>query len=136
MKRKPQPVKSWREIQSDFEQMQAMSCVPSGIGKVSADHVFDENQSVKWNREQVNIHNARYLQEVARLNTEKNKARDAIYEDIYRAIRQEVGHNLSRSKAMALWSYAYDKGHAFGIYDIVANLQEIMELARTLLGED
>ncbi len=136
MRRKSLPVKDWHEIQSDFEQMQAMSCVPAGLGKVSADHVFDENQSVKWNREQVNIHNARYLQEVARLNTEKNKARDAIYEDIYRAIQKEVGCNLSRKKAIALWNYAYDKGHAFGIYDIMANLQEIMELARTLLGED
>ena len=100
--RKP-AVKDWLEIQSDFECMEAMKCVPIGIGKVSADHVFDENQSVKWNREQVNINNARYLQEVARLNTEKNKARDAIYEDIYRAIQAEVGHNLSRKKTNHLF---------------------------------
>ena len=133
--RKP-TVKDWLEIQSDFECMEAMKCVSIGIGKVSADHVFDENQSVKWNREQVNINNARYLQEVARLNTEKNKARDAIYEDIYRAIQAEVGHNLSKKKAMAIWSYAFGKGHAFGFHDIMANLQEVMELAQTLLGGD
>lgn len=136
MRAKQPSVKNWLEITLDFERMEAMKCVPVGIGKVSADHVFDENQSVKWNREQVNINNTRYLQEVARLNTEKNKARDAIYEDIYRAIQAEVGHNLSRKKAMAIWSYAFDKGHAFGFYDIMANLREVMELAETLLGGD
>ena len=133
--RKP-AVKDWLEIQSDFECMEAMKCVPIGIGKVSADHVFDENQSVKWNREQVNINNARYLQEVARLNTEKNKARDAIYEDIYMAIQAEVGHDLSRKKAMAIWNHAYESGHAFGFQSIMAHLREVMELAETLLGGD
>jgi len=133
--RKP-VAKDWLEIQSDFERMTNMRCVPSGLGKVSAYHVFDENQSVKWNREQVNIHNARYLQEVDRLNTKKNKARDAIYEDIYRAIQEEVGHNLSRKKAMAIWNYAFEKGHAFGFHDIMSNLNEVMELAETLLGDD
>ena len=36
----------WNDIQSEYDAMNAMSCVPSGIHKVRADHVFDENQSV------------------------------------------------------------------------------------------
>lgn len=128
--------KEWYEIQDEYDEMQRMSCVPAGIQKVRADHIFDEDKSVKWNREQVTKNNRKYQQEVARLNTEKNKRRDAIHEDIYRAIQKEVGHGLSRKKAMALWFCAYDKGHAFGIREIKCCLDELMELAITLLSED
>lgn len=127
--------KEWADIQSEYDSMQQMSCVPVGIRKVSTDHVFDENKSVKWNREQVEANNQRYQQEVARLNTEKNKRRDAIHEDIYRAIQSEVGHGLSRIKAMALWNFAYEKGHAFGIHEVKIYLDEVMELASLLLDD-
>ena len=53
-------VKGWDEIQSDYERMQGMSCVPAVIRKVAQNHVFDENQSVKWNRDKVAENNAAY----------------------------------------------------------------------------
>lgn len=82
MAKKKEP-KSWCDIQSDFKNMQRMSCVPVGICKVrKKDYIFDENQSVKWNREQVEKNNLAYEKEVARLNTLKNKERDQILEDI------------------------------------------------------
>lgn len=125
----------WNDIQSEYDAMNAMPCVPSGIRKVRADHVFDENQSVLWNRQQVEDNNRRYKEEVARLNTEKNKRRDAIYEKIYAAIQSEVGHRLSRKKAMALWNLAYEYGHAYGIHEIKIHLDELMELAALLLDD-
>lgn len=121
-------VKGWDEIQSDYERMQGMSCVPAVIRKVAQNHVFDENQSVKWNRDKVAENNAAYQAEVARLNTAKNKARDAIHEDIYRAIQSEVGHGLTRDGARKLWEYAYDKGHAHGSYAIISYLEDLLVL--------
>ena len=81
-------VKDWQTICTEFEAMERMSCVPAGIRKVRADHIFDEERSVRWNREMVEKNNADYQAEVARLNTEKNKRRDAILEDIYRLIQE------------------------------------------------
>jgi len=127
-------VKDWKEIQSDFEQMASMSCVPVGLKKVPANHIFDEDKSVKWNREQVERNNAEYQNEVKRLNTEKNKRRDSILTDIYTAIQNEVGHGISLEKAKSLWDYAYEQGHSYGIHDVMCNLYEIMDLASTLLG--
>ena len=79
-------VKDWQTVQTEFEAMERMSCVPASIRKVRADHIFDEEKSVRWNREMVEKNNADYQAEVARLNTEKNKRRDAILENAYRLI--------------------------------------------------
>lgn len=125
--------KSWNEIQEDFDRMQRMSCVPIGIKKVPENYVFDEDQSVKWNKEQVAINNRKYKEEAARLNTLKNKARDSVYEDIYKYIQEEVGHDLSRDKASAIWGYAYEKGHAYGISEIKIYLDEIIEVVKKVL---
>ena len=65
---------NWNNIQSAYETVYNMSCIPKNIKKVKPDHVFDENKSVKWNREQVEINNAAYRAEVARLNTEKKQS--------------------------------------------------------------
>lgn len=126
---------SWDEIRAEYEAMASMSCKPD-FGPVSKTHVFDEDKSVKWNREQVESHNQRYQDECTRLNTEKNKRRDAIHEEIYKAIQDEVGHGLSRKKAMQIWATAYDWGHALGYSEIKLTLDDLMEFAAMLLEDD
>lgn len=69
--------KDWQTICTEFEAMERMSCIPAGIRKVRADHIFDEEKSVRWNRKMVEKNNADYQAEVARLSTAKNKRRDA-----------------------------------------------------------
>lgn len=127
---------TWDDIYEKFSFMNNMSCRPRSLTKVSHDHIFDENKSVKWNREQVEKNNQEYHDEVARLNTEKNKARDAIYESIYEMIQDDVGHGLSRKKAQAIWNLAYAQGHAFGFYNILSRLFDLMKLANALLRSD
>lgn len=129
------PSKSWAEIQQDFDSMAAMSCIPAGIKKLRSDHVIDMDQSVRWNQEQVRLNNEKYQEEVKRLNTAKNKRRDAVYEDIYGKIQEEVGYGLAKNKAVALWDYAWELGHAYGIRDVLNYLYELMSLAKTILSE-
>ncbi|MCC8076850.1 MAG: hypothetical protein LIO41_07520 [Ruminococcus sp.] len=121
-------IKDWQEIQGDYETMQNMSCIPCGIKKVSQNYIFNENKSVKWNKDMVIKNNTAYQEEVARLNREKNKVRDAIHEDIYKAIQNEVGHSLSRNGARKIWEYAYAQGRAYGIYSIMQHLREAIDL--------
>lgn len=83
---------------------------------------------------QVERNNQQYHDEVARLNTEKNKARDNVLELIYDKIQYEVGHRISRKKAQAIWDYAYEKGHDFGFTSIQSELSDIIDLADTLLN--
>lgn len=127
---------SWEDIQNEFDIMNRMSCRPVGLQKVPGNHIFDEDQSVKWNREQVELNNKKYQSEVARLNTEKNKARDSVYNLIIEKIQYEVGHRLSRKKAEAIWNRTYEDGHSFGFYEIRCRLSDLIDLAITLLGGD
>lgn len=125
---------SWEDIQNEFDIMNRMSCRPVGLQKVPGNHIFDEDQSVKWNREQVENNNQRYRDEVARLNTAKNKARDNVLELIYDKIQYEVGYRISRKKAQAIWSFAYERGHSsFGFISIQSELSDLIDLAITLL---
>ena len=126
-------VKDWKAIRAEFEAMERMSCVPAGIRNVRADHIFDEEKSVRWNREMVDLNNAEYQAEVARLCSEKNKRRYAILDVAYRLIQEDVCHDLSRYKAKRLWAYAWEQGHANGFPDVYCHLQDVIELAKMLL---
>lgn len=125
----------WDDIQSAYETVRSMSCVPKSVRKVKPDHVFDENKSVKWNREQVEINNAAYRAEVARLNTEKNKAREDVINMIIEKIQSEVGTSLSKRKAKAIWEFAYEERNSYGFYEVRVYLFELVDLAKILVDE-
>ena len=79
--------KTWNELEEALLQVEAMICIPSDITKVREGHIFDEDKSVKWNREQVILNNEKYRTAVEELNYFKNKQRNAVYEDIVEATR-------------------------------------------------
>lgn len=87
--------------------MERMSCKPTEIKKIPKGTIIDENQTVVWNRLYIEENNHRYLEEVARLNSEKNRRRYEVKEMIYRRIQHDIGHQISRDKAIRIWEYAY-----------------------------
>lgn len=97
--------------------------------------MFDEDKSVKWNKEQAQKNNDDYDNEVKRLNQEKMKRRDEIYAEIYKTIQKDVGFGISEKKAARIWEYAYDRGHSAGWYEIIVNLEEIEEIIKFVLDK-
>lgn len=125
---------TWEEIVVEFEAWANMSCKPVNMKKYRTGDVIDEDMSVRWNKEEIIRRNAVYEQEVSRLNTERNKARDVVYEHIYAYIIDEVGYECTKKKAMAIWSMAYEHGHSYGMHEIKIYLDELIELAQTLMA--
>lgn len=82
------------------------SCKPKNK-KYSPGTVFDEDKSVKWNREELDRRNNLHEQEVKNLNTTKNKMRDSLIKDIKRYIAQET--KVSDEKATQIYNYLYDQ---------------------------
>lgn len=134
MATKKQP-KSWEVIEYEWMEMERMSCVPQNLRKLRVGTIINEDQSVRWNREEVERNNQEYADAVAQLNREKNKYRDSICEDIYYAIQCEVGNGLTRKQALRLWNMAYEDGHAFGWSDLMCHLERLMDLAEILLAD-
>ena len=113
----------WDEIQNEFDRAYGMSCKPSGLQKHKAGHIFDENMSVKWNRDKLEEENRKFQDEVSRLNTAKKKIQD------------DVGHNLSRTAAEKIFNYAYDDKHAYGFHEVRWELERLVELVSEILAE-
>lgn len=83
-----------------MQRVDAMSCKPT-FARFPNNFITDENKSVKWNREQVVKNHNTYDKEVARLNTEKNKERDKVMQDVYLKIQQELpGLTLKKAKVL------------------------------------
>lgn len=90
----------WDEIQNEFDRANAMSCKPVGMQKYKAGHIFDENMSVKWNRDKLAEENKKFQDEVARLNTLKNKAFLAVHELVYQKIQEDMSWRISRARTL------------------------------------
>lgn len=125
----------WDEIQREFDRVNEMSCKPVGLQKYKPGHIFDENMSVKWNRDKLEEENQKYRDEVNRLNAEKSKGLWTVHDLVYKKIQEEVGHELSERAAAVIFNYAYDSKHAYGFYAVRQELEGLIELVSKILDE-
>lgn len=125
----------WDEIQREFDRVNEMSCKPVGLQKYKPGHIFDENMSVKWNRDKLEEENQKYRDEVNRLNAEKSKGLWTVHDLVYQKIREEVGHGLSEHAAAVIFNYAYESKHAYGFYAVRQELESLIELVSEILKE-
>lgn len=89
-------------------------------------HVFDENQSVKWNREQVAIRN----KEILEMKSASRKFNSLVCEMIEDVIKTEVFEyeNLTQEAKDFLFYKAYEDGHSGGYYEVKNKLEEYLDL--------
>ena len=70
--------------------------------KVKEGHIFDEDKSVKWNRQEVERVNNEYQEEVNRLENVRGEALVDATKYAYKYITQETGQ--SEEKAKVFWN--------------------------------
>lgn len=120
------------EFKEKFETVDRMSCKPN-FTLLRKDSVIDENKSVKWNKEQVEKNRLEYAEEVKRLNREKNTARDAVMQELYCVIEDELVKPLDRNAIRAIWLYAYEQSHSWGYNETFNTLERLIELTNDIL---
>ena len=125
--------KSWDELRNEYLRVCEMSCEPVNIKKVPLGYIFDEDKSVKWNIEQVEINNRNYYLEVIKLKSKRCECMAAILNNIYTAIQEDMSCEISREQAEIIWCYAYDMGHSGGVYEIFSQLDVLMGFVESLL---
>nr|DAY04327.1 MAG TPA: hypothetical protein [Caudoviricetes sp.] len=132
MKKKAGEQPSWDDLTREAFKVKEMSCTPEGLRRVKASHIEDEEQSVKWNREWVEKNNARYLEEVKRLHTEKNAAWDRWEVKVAEKIKAEVGGGLSAKQATAIRECAFRITKGKNFRDTWECVKLLIELAKVL----
>lgn len=136
MKKKTVEQPSWDELTQEALKVKKMSCAPKGLFRVKANHIEDEERSVRWNREWVERHNARYEEEVERLLAEKNAAWDRWELKVAEKIRTEVGDTISAKQAVAIRECAFRLTKGTTFRQTWECVKRLIELAKVLRSED
>lgn len=117
-------MKSINELKEDFLLALNMSSVPD-FCKVKPDHIFDEDKSVRWNREEAIRVNNEYDAMCKILRAERDATISLVIDRIKKYISINVGCSLQR--ASLIWSFVYGHYHS-DIDELFDELEEFEEL--------
>ena len=127
-----QAVKSIGDIQYDWEHNYYVSKIQVP-GKLGEYHVFDEDKSVKWNKEMVAKHNA----QVEELRDKKFREQSDLHvqftEDVISYIMDE--YDMNRSQADLVQQFVYAHWHAF-MSEYFSHIDTIASFASSLIEEE
>lgn len=95
------------------------------------DHIFDENQTVKWNREKALAENQRIRNAKETYRDEENRKNQQFRDDLLSVLQEEYG--LSPACAAIVFSKAEDDGHWAGFHEVVSQAQILADFAVDIL---
>ena len=123
----------WEKIEHDYREAWSMSCRPDAtvFPKVRDGDVIDEDQSVRWNREEVIRRKTAYAEEVKRLNKIRNLAVNTVTDRAVRLIADEL--QVKEEKARILWDFLYDKYHAYS--EMFQHVDEYIDLISSVMDK-
>ncbi|MFJ8528380.1 hypothetical protein [Bacillus sp. NPDC094106] len=101
-----------------------------GYKTISKDHVFDENQSVKWNREEVERQNELLKQRKEEWKEEKSRLNAKMQKDCIRVLKED--YNLNDAQADKLYWYIYQREHSC-MHDFFIYLDEFAEAVKEII---
>lgn len=101
-------------------------CKPAHCRKYKIGTIFDEEKSVKWNREEVERKNFEFENAVKQLNREKNLLYTELISMVSSYIIVETGVSVEKSEK--IWNYLYSNYHAYGLAECLNHLDELLEL--------
>lgn len=96
------------------------------------DFIFDENQSVKWNKQKVQQHNE-LAQQAKKIYRDKINEIDRWFsQQVQEAIQNEI--HVSEKVASIIFNQAYEDGHANGYHEVVLYAQRYCEFIQSILN--
>lgn len=107
-------------------------CVNSYAPRVKSlpdNYVFDENKSVKWNKEQVKIHNEDCERRLEEWKVEHRKLYKAAVDGLIKAIQEEATYNMTKEEATVIWEWQSCTGN---FDNLERELLDLIELAERL----
>lgn len=105
-------------------------CVNSYAPRVKSlpdNYVFDENKSVKWNKEQVKIHNEDCERRLEEWKVEHRKLYKAAVDGLIKTIQEEATYNMTKEEATVIWEWQSCTGNFDNLEREVLDLIELAE---------
>lgn len=102
----------------------------SSVKPVAFDHVFDENQSVRWNREEAQRINKIYQLELEEYKRNKYDAQCAFVQSIVDYIRQEL--STTGERAWRIYTFCHNEKHSESWEAVLEFVEELL----IVLAED
>lgn len=102
--------------------------------RYAENYVFDENMSVKWNREEVARRNQAYKDALNAYYKDKTKAEENFRNDVVQAIMNDTG--FSYEKAEMIYDRAYNIGHGSGYYDVITYASDIADFVYDFIRKE
>lgn len=101
------------------------------IKRVKEDHVFDEDKSVKWNREKAKEHN----ENVKAIDDANRKAsrdmENQFASDLTNVLKEE--YSFTNEVAKKVFYKAWQDGHSSGYYSVVSEAEDIAEFVSEIM---
>lgn len=114
-----------------FAQVIPVSLTEKNILIQKKTDIIDEDESVKWNKEEVQRLRRAFENKVEELNRYKNLICSAFEGRIIEILAND--NSVSVEESQRIWSYAYSEGHSCGIRNVISCYEEFVSAYADLL---
>lgn len=126
-------MKPWSDIEVAFEDVCSLSCVPVNHRTYPEDYIFDEDASVRWNREEVARLNKMYSDEHNWLKEECNRRYNSVVSDILAHIQSDLDFHVTPEASKLIWDYAESSTSSGDTQETFNTLYQVLELFSSIL---
>lgn len=116
------------ELFEDYKKACELPTKPSSIKRLPANHIEDENKSVKWNKEFVESNNKRYLETLSEKQRNRSLAMNQAQDQIVNYIRREL--KISVNAAKKILEYAIQEGQSYSINDVYIITSDLIDIVK------
>lgn len=123
---------SFNQIKRKYDAGEYKAEKPS-IFKLRENYVFDEDLSVRKNRELVEEHNQRVYAAWREYNANEGIAKQKLEDDLIEAIIQCSEIDIKKETAKVIYDFAYREYHSGGLSEIITGLYDVIDFAKNIL---
>lgn len=117
-----------KEIREKYKAYKQYTGIPYGHGipckKYPDDYVFDEEKSVRWNREEADRKNKEYRAEIFAKRNKKQAAWEDFIDSVLAYIKQKF--NVEEELAGEIWAFC--SGRAYTVEERLVLVEELVDL--------
>lgn len=102
-------------------------------GYKQANYVYDENKSVKWNREHQQELETKYASEIKEYTSKSNAKYKEFYYDVLKVLSEEFRFNAKQAEI--IFSRAYDDSHDVGLLGVANRAEDLADMVEDIINE-